>query len=197
MGVNLIFKIAAVGILVSVICQVLKHSGREDQAFLTSLAGLVLVLFWIVPYIYELFETIKTLFALEGGGRMTIVQAAVMGIAAVVLAVQIKPLKGEYSVYLILTAALVIGFLGISRLDIILETAREIGSYIQVQNIYLGTLLKMVGITYIAEFAAGICKDAGFSSLGTQIQMFGKLSILAVSAPVLLALLETLKVFME
>lgn len=93
---------------------------------------------------------------------MTIVQAAVMGIAAVVLAVQIKPLKGEYSVYLILTAALVIGFLGISRLDIILETAREIGSYIQVQNIYLGTLLKMVGITYIAEFAAGICKDAGF-----------------------------------
>ena len=64
MGVNLIFKIAAVGILVSVICQVLKHSGREDQAFLTSLAGLVLVLFWIVPYIYELFETIKNLFAL-------------------------------------------------------------------------------------------------------------------------------------
>ena len=64
MSVNLIFKIAAVGILVSVLGQVLKHSGREDQAFLTSLAGLILVLFWIVPYIYELFETIKNLFAL-------------------------------------------------------------------------------------------------------------------------------------
>ena len=64
MGVNLIFKIAAVGILVSVMYQVLKHSGREDQAFLTSLAGLILVLFWIVPYIYELFETIKNLFSL-------------------------------------------------------------------------------------------------------------------------------------
>ena len=64
MGVNLIFKIAAVGILVSVMCQVLKHSGREDQAFLTSLAGLILVLFWIVPYIYDLFETIKNLFSL-------------------------------------------------------------------------------------------------------------------------------------
>ena len=55
MGVNLIFKIAAVGILVSVLGQVLKHSGREEQAFLTSLAGLILVLFWIVPYIYDLF----------------------------------------------------------------------------------------------------------------------------------------------
>ena len=64
MDVNLIFKIAAVGILVSVISQVLKHSGREEHAFSTSLAGLVLVLFWIIPYIYELFETIKNLFAL-------------------------------------------------------------------------------------------------------------------------------------
>lgn len=64
MDVSLIFKIAAVGILVSVISQILKHSGREEHAFLTSLAGLLLVLFWIVPYIYELFETIKDLFSL-------------------------------------------------------------------------------------------------------------------------------------
>ncbi|WP_454970603.1 stage III sporulation protein AC [Dorea sp.] len=64
MSVNLIFKIAAVGILVSILCQVLKHSGREEQAFLTSLAGLLLVLFWIVPYIHDLFESIQDLFSL-------------------------------------------------------------------------------------------------------------------------------------
>lgn len=64
MSVNIIFKIAAVGILVSVLSQVLKHSGREEQAFLTSLAGLLLVLFWIVPYIYQLFESIQDLFML-------------------------------------------------------------------------------------------------------------------------------------
>ena len=64
MGASLIFRIAAVGILVSVICQVLKHSGREEQAFLTSLAGLLVVLFWMVPYIYQLFETIRELFEL-------------------------------------------------------------------------------------------------------------------------------------
>ena len=51
-------------ILVSVICQVLKHSGRDEQAFLTSLAGLVMVLFWMIPYIYDLFETMKQLFLL-------------------------------------------------------------------------------------------------------------------------------------
>ena len=63
MEVTIIFKIAAVGILVSVLCQVLKHSGREEQAFLVSLAGLLMVLFWIVPYIYELFTTVQTLFS--------------------------------------------------------------------------------------------------------------------------------------
>ena len=60
MEVGIIFKIGAVGILVSVLCQVLKHSGREEQAFLTSLA----VLFWILPYIYDLFENIRRLFSL-------------------------------------------------------------------------------------------------------------------------------------
>ena len=64
MSVNLIFKIAAVGILVSVLTQVLKHSGRGEEAFLTSLAGLLLVLFWVIPYINELFVSVKELFSL-------------------------------------------------------------------------------------------------------------------------------------
>ena len=64
MEVELIFKIAAVGILVSVISQILKHSGREEHAFLTSLAGLLLVLYWIIPYIRQLFSSIKDMFSL-------------------------------------------------------------------------------------------------------------------------------------
>ncbi len=62
--VGIIFRIGAVGILVSVLCQVLKHSGREEQAFLASLSGLIVVLFWVLPYIYDLFENIKRLFSL-------------------------------------------------------------------------------------------------------------------------------------
>ena len=62
MEVNLIFKIAAVGILVSVLSQVLKHSGREEQAFLTSLAGLVVVLMMLAQKIADLFDLVKTLF---------------------------------------------------------------------------------------------------------------------------------------
>ena len=64
MGINLIFRIAAVGILVSVLGQVLKHAGREEQAFLVSLSGLILVLLWVIPYILELFRSIQELFTL-------------------------------------------------------------------------------------------------------------------------------------
>ena len=64
MRVGLIFKIAAVGILVTILNQVLKYSGREEQAFLVSLAGLILVLMWIIPSIYELFMTVQDLFLL-------------------------------------------------------------------------------------------------------------------------------------
>ena len=64
MEVTIIFKIAAVGILVSILSQVLKHSGRDEQSFMVSLAGLLIALFWIVPYIYELFQSIQKLFVI-------------------------------------------------------------------------------------------------------------------------------------
>jgi len=69
--------------------------------------------------------------------------------------------------------------------------------YIRVDSAYLGTLLKMIGITYVAEFASGICRDAGYGALGNQIQILGKLSVLGVSMPVFLALFETLERFMK
>ena len=64
MEISIIFKIAAIGIVITVLGQVLKHSGRGEQAFLLSLAGLIIVLFWIVPYISELFETMESLFSI-------------------------------------------------------------------------------------------------------------------------------------
>lgn len=64
MDVNFIFKIAAIGIIISVLNTVLIRSGREDQAMLTTLAGIVVVLMMIIPQISELFSTVKSLFEL-------------------------------------------------------------------------------------------------------------------------------------
>ena len=119
---------------------------------------------------------------------MAVVQAALLGLTAVLLAAQLKPLKPEYAVYLVLAASIGVGFLGLARLGVLLDTLREIGNGIRIRHVYLAALFKMAGITYIAEFTSGICKDAGYSAVGTQVEMVGKLAILAVSAPVVLSL---------
>ena len=128
---------------------------------------------------------------------MTVVTIAVVGITAVLLAVALKGMKGEYGIYLVMAAGFFIFFYGVGKLTTILDTIKQVQSYIKINSVYLSTLIKMIGITYIAELASGICRDAGYSSIGTQIEMFGKLSILAVSTPVILALFETLEHFLE
>ncbi len=64
METGILIKIAAIGIIVAILCQVLKHSGREEYSYLVGLAALILVLGWILPYIYDLFLTIQNLFEL-------------------------------------------------------------------------------------------------------------------------------------
>jgi len=127
---------------------------------------------------------------------MTVVTVGIIGIMTVLMAVQLKSLKGEYGLYLVLAAACVIFFYGTLRLKGILEGLQKIQNMIRINPVYLNTLLKMTGITYIAEFSSGICKDAGYSSIAGQIELFARLAVLAVSMPVLLALLETVHDFL-
>ncbi len=123
---------------------------------------------------------------------MNIVTVGAAGIAAVLLAVWMKGIRGEYSLYVVIAAQLFFLFYGTGRLKEILDIIRQMEQYIKIRPVYLVTLLKMTGVTYAAEFASGICKDAGYGALGKQIEIFGKLTILAVSMPVLLALFGTL-----
>ena len=62
MSIEIIIKIAALGIVVSLLNQVLKHAGRDDQAFFVTLAGIIVVLTWILPYFVELFSSMQNLF---------------------------------------------------------------------------------------------------------------------------------------
>ena len=118
-----------------------------------------------------------------------------IGIGGVFLALLLKQQKSEYALYISLAAAVLILFFSVNRLQIVMETIETIESYIQVDGGLVKILIKMTGITYVAEFASGICKDAGFSAVGNQIEMFGKFSIMSVSVPVLLALIETVEGF--
>ena len=127
---------------------------------------------------------------------MTVVTIGIVGITAVLLAVQMKGTRAEYGTYLVMAAGCFIFFYGVSKMESILDAMRKIQEFVKINHVYLSTLIKMIGITYIAEFCSGICKDAGYGALGTQIDIFGKLSILAVGMPIVLALMETIQGFL-
>ncbi|MBR6637642.1 MAG: stage III sporulation protein AD, partial [Lachnospiraceae bacterium] len=115
-------------------------------------------------------------------------QISIFAIVAVLLAVQLKGVKPEYSIYISFAAGVIMIFFGIRKLETVVNTITVIQSYIPLDTVYIGTLIKMIGITYITEFSSGICKDTGYHSVAGQIEVFGKLSILAVSMPVVTAL---------
>ena len=193
----LFLKLAAVGILVSILSQVLKHSGREEQAFLTSFAGLILVLSWVLPYIYELFASMKRLFStVKREADMSVLQVSLIAMVAVLLAIQLKGGRAEYGFLINLAAGIFLFFCIVGKLEVFIRAVEQIQSFLTLDTEYIAIMLKMVGITYIAQFSSGICKDAGYQAIAAQIEIFGKLAILVVGMPVLLALLETIQEFL-
>lgn len=124
------------------------------------------------------------------------VQIGIIGVLGAVLAVQLKGGKTEYGIYISLAVSIVLFSFIVDRLGIFISTVDQIASYIDMDAGYLSTMLKMIGITYIAEFSSGICRDAGYQTIAGQVEIFAKLTILALGMPVLLALLETIREFL-
>lgn len=127
---------------------------------------------------------------------MDIIKIAILGIAGVLIALPLKKEKGEYSTFIAMAVCICIFVYLLTKVETILLFAGRLESLIMVDSRYIGLVVKMVGITYVAEFATNICKDAGYAAIGNQIEIFAKLSILVVSVPVLGAFLETIGSFL-
>lgn len=126
---------------------------------------------------------------------MSVLQISLIGIVGVLLAVQLKNGRSEYGFLISMAAGIFLFFCIAEKLELFLRAVEEIRSFLTIDTEYLAIMMKMIGITYIAQFSSGICKDAGYQTIAAQIEIFSKLSILAVGMPVLLALLETIQEF--
>ena len=104
---------------------------------------------------------------------------------------------GIAGIYLCLAVSLLVFLQMTDLLRMILAGLQTVQESLPLQAGYFKILLKIIGITYIAEFASDLCKDAGYATIAGQIQMFGKLSVLAAGIPVLTALLETIRGFLS
>lgn len=125
------------------------------------------------------------------------INVAVIGLIAVLMAVIFKRGKEEYSLFISITACFIILMLGIGKLDVILDTVNRLQGYIRINKAYINILIKIIGITYVTEFSSSLCKDSGYQAIGEQVELVGKLSILAISMPILLALLDTINNFLN
>ena len=126
---------------------------------------------------------------------MEIIKIGLLGIAAVLLAVQFKTQKPEYSLYIGIGAAVLVFSYTFRFLSQLLSQISTLQEFFDGNGSYLKTLFKIVGINYVCEFSAGICKDAGFSSVAGQIEVMGKLSVMFAGLPILLAVLEQIRNF--
>ena len=128
---------------------------------------------------------------------MEIVKAAALGISAVLLALQFKQIKEEYGIYIGLAAGLAIFGLALSKVSVVAEGIEKAVALMSVDSKYIRLLIKVAGISYICEFSSSLCRDSGYSSVAAQIEMAGRLSILVMSMPVVMALLDTINSFLK
>ncbi|MDD7404226.1 MAG: stage III sporulation protein AD [Butyribacter sp.] len=117
-------------------------------------------------------------------------KVAIIGVMAVFLAMILRQDKAEFGMLVILAACLLIVTLSLDKLRGVVEAIQTLEQYLGKGSMYIGILLKMIGITYVAEFGANLCSDAGYKAVANQIEFYGKLMILAVSIPILTTLVE-------
>lgn len=120
------------------------------------------------------------------------IQIAIVGIAAVLLALPFRYIKSEYAMYISLAGCIFIFYFIAQKTVQLLEILEQLAAYVSVDKEYLRLLFKIVGIAYITEFSGELCKDAGFGAIGNQIAIAGKLTILGMSVPVITAIFESI-----
>ena len=120
------------------------------------------------------------------GGRMAVV------VIGVILALSLKSRNPEISSLISLAICLSIIWISVSRMGHIVSSLESVAAHINIKETYLVILLKLIGIAYICEFASGISKDAGYSAVASQIELAGKISMLMISLPVLLQVVESI-----
>lgn len=122
-----------------------------------------------------------------------IIKIGVLGILGVMLAIQLKSSKPEYGVYIGLSISILIFCYGMKQAQAVIQQFEKIRHILGDSRDYLSILLRVIGVTYICEFSAGICKDAGYGSVAEQIEILGKLSVMFAGVPILFAVINQIQ----
>lgn len=126
---------------------------------------------------------------------MELTELVILAVAGVLLGIQFKGVRQEFAFYIGLILCILLLGAGLQKMRLVLMQFDAVRSTLAGQGDYLEILLKVIGITYLCEFASGICKDAGYQAVAGQIEVFGKLSVLLSGMPIILAVIRTIQDF--
>ena len=113
-----------------------------------------------------------------------------IGLVALVIIIILKQYKPEYAIYVSIIAGILILFFAIEKLTGIIELLQSISNKTYINQQFLGILLKITGIAFLAEFAVSVCSDAGEKAIASKIEIGSKVIIITMSMPIIKSLLE-------
>ncbi|WP_010530954.1 stage III sporulation protein AD [Lentibacillus jeotgali] len=128
---------------------------------------------------------------------MDIIQIVVIGIIASILYIILKEINASFAFFLVLITAVLIFLAIIQQIGIIFKMIESLGNKANVDGMYMETILKIIGIAYIAELGANLTKDAGLSSVAAKIELAGKIFILLLAVPIITAVIEAILSFVS
>lgn len=126
---------------------------------------------------------------------MTFFKVGAVALLGILLGIQFRGGKQEYSIYIGIGICLLIFSCTAQYMGQVKEQTEALMGYVSSGSRYFSIMFKVVGITWICEFVSGICKDSGFGAVASQVELFGKIAILFAGMPVFLALIETIAQF--
>lgn len=127
---------------------------------------------------------------------MLVLKIALIGIIGVIFGNYFKTVKGEYGVLIGLFISILIFYYIILKLEDLVVMFESLKNLIPNQMDYIGVLVKMLGISYICELSSGICKDAGYNSIATQIVIVGKITIMTLGSSILFVLIKLIYTYL-
>lgn len=123
---------------------------------------------------------------------MDVLQIVAIGLIATVLIVVVKSQRPELAVLLSVAAGVILFLLVLGKIGSIMDIFKDLASRAGISMVYLGTILKIIGIAYIGEFGAQICRDAGEGAVATKIEFAAKILIMVLAVPIVVAVLQAL-----
>lgn len=127
---------------------------------------------------------------------MDIIQIVVLGIVASILYIILKDVNASFAFILIVITGIVIFLAVIKQIGAIFQLIETLGEKANIDGMYMETILKIIGIAYIAELGASLTKDAGLGSVATKIELAGKIFILLLAIPIITTVIEAILSFL-